>query len=122
MAKSLPRPVAAPGSGAKGSSNSVTDKQGSVIGLNLKVLQVRGNEPILVIVRARLCPHPTGSTLSLLFLTGHKGKLQFVLLPYVDLQTTGNNCSVVAWFYLSPLRGIEDWTQDLSCAKQVFYH
>lgn len=88
----------APGSGAKGSSTPVTDEQG-VIGLKLKVLQVRETslfllsaEPGLVLIQQ--------AALSSLFLTRHKGTLQSVLLPHVDLETTGNNHSMqpYGWF------------------------
>lgn len=97
MAKSLPRPVAAPGTEAKGSSTPVTDEQGSVRELKLKVSQVRATSPFLLSAEPGLVLIQQAA-LSLLFLTGHKGTLQSVLLPHVDLETTGNNRSMLGWF------------------------
>lgn len=108
--------MAAPGSGAKGSSTPVTDEQGPVIGLKLKVLQVRATSPFVLSAEPGLVLIQQTAPSSL-FLTGHKGTLQSVLLPPVEtiaLWLVGSFISSAAWF--------EDWTQGLTRARLMFYH
>ncbi|KAH0519303.1 F-box only protein 16 [Microtus ochrogaster] len=60
---------------------------------------------------------------SLLFLTGHKGTLQSVLLPHVDLETTGNNRSMFQ--FIPPGLFICQWDpqilkQQLRFSRNIF--
>lgn len=94
---------------AKGSSNSVTDKQGSVIGLILKVLQVRADEPCLVIRRARPGPPSAGSTLYCIVPErAQRNTLAYSLaLPCVDLKSTAL-CFFWLFLLCFPFCGVED--------------